>query len=172
MRRDAAGEGPSTKASGALAGPWMHTRTHTTHTDTHSTYNTVFTETAGLSSLSRWGAQTRVFLQGNSKCREPPSLHGEVKVIGRQEIRRLSFPEVQWAVQERFGGGTEIQLELCIKNSSLAQQVKSLQGNKSGHGLGWQPHGGVQEGYQWWLRSARGRIPGRVREVGMTGCAT
>lgn len=67
--------------------------------------------------------------------------------------------------------GTEIQLELCIKKFLLAQQVKSLQGNKSGHGLSWQPHGSpgglrggqgfTEEGFLTW-----------VREVGMTGCAT
>lgn len=43
--QDVGGEGPSPKASGALAGALdAHTHAHHTHRHTHSTYNTVFTE--------------------------------------------------------------------------------------------------------------------------------
>lgn len=87
------GEGPSPKASGALAGAVdAHARTYTHNTHTLYIQHSVHWGMAGLSSLSRWGAQTRVFLQGEQQVqRTLPSPHAEVEVTGRQETWRLRF---------------------------------------------------------------------------------
>ena len=64
----------------------MNAHTYTTHTHTLYIQHSAHWEMAGLSSLSRWGAQTRVFLQGGQRGqRTLPSQHGEGEVTGHQE---------------------------------------------------------------------------------------